>query len=77
MYNLTGTGTGVLGNASSVGVLGVGSGSVSALPFTGLPITLAWMLLAALTVISLGVMLLRLGRLATAEITTDSGVFLR
>lgn len=73
MYNPTG----IMGNSVSAGSLGGGALAVESLPVTGVAINVLWLVLAALTLLSLGIMLTRLGRLATAESATDAGVFLR
>lgn len=73
MYNQSG----VLGSPATTGVLGVSTGSAATLPFTGVSITLVWLVLAGVTAIALGIMLLRLGKLVSGEAATQSGVFLR
>lgn len=73
MYNPTG----VLGNGVSASSFGGGAIAVDTLPFTGVAMNALWLVLAALTLFSVGLMLVRLGRLRTAEMSTDAAVFLR
>ncbi len=69
-------------NAPGTSVLGTkfvmaGTAGATTLPLTGLPLQLVWLLLVAALFVTVGVTLLRVGRLASAERAVAAPAFRR